>query len=600
MKLQENILFHDRYRLLKFLGPSGFFSEDWLVEDAKTNMIVVLKVYAPGTGLDEDGVKLFSREFSIVFNFNHRNLLRPSHFDVCDRMPYLILPFCKHDSAAKLVGKISEEEAWKFLHDVAAGLSYLHMQNPPVIHPINPGNVMIDNTGQFMITNFGISAKIRNTLRKSVGEEYISGAAVAYMGPERFSGHKTPPKASDIWALGATLYELLVGDTPFGNEGGLRQKIGTEIPHLQGNYSAELKDIIYRCLSTDPLDRPTADTLVEWALQHKRSEKNPVVCECEAVVSRDKANEVEPRPNEGIGIFNKINYMNKNLESNKQIIVSQESGTDEEKQNDAMSNETVEQQCSSGANDPSATMTEEQIRQIANKKYDNVRFFSDGLAAVKLNGMAYGKWGFIDKTGKEVIPFKYDDAWRFSEGLAAVKLNGKWGFIDKTGKKVIPSKYGGAWRFSEGLAAVKLNGKWGFIDKTGKKVIPSKYDYALNFSEGLALVELNGKWGFIDKTGNEVIPLKYDGAWSFSEGLAAVELNGKWGFIDKTGTEAIPFKYDHAWSFFGGFACVNLMNGEEFYIDKTGKQITESKCAHIHTVYYDGKYCQDCGEYLGR
>jgi hypothetical protein len=83
---------------------------------------------------------------------------------------------------------------------------------------------------------------------------------------------------------------------------------------------------------------------------------------------------------------------------------------------------------------------------------------------------ANGKWGFIDKTGKEVIPLKYDDARSFSEGLASVNLNGKWGYIDKTGKEVIPFKYDDAWPFSKGRAEVKLDGEWFYIDKTGKCV----------------------------------------------------------------------------------------------------------------------------------
>lgn len=62
-----------------------------------------------------------------------------------------------------------------------------------------------------------------------------------------------------------------------------------------------------------------------------------------------------------------------------------------------------------------------------------------------------------------VIPAKYYLAENFSEGLAAVKINGKWGFIDKTGKMVIPATFSGAKDFSEGLAAVEINGKWGYI-----------------------------------------------------------------------------------------------------------------------------------------
>ena len=99
-------------------------------------------------------------------------------------------------------------------------------------------------------------------------------------------------------------------------------------------------------------------------------------------------------------------------------------------------------------------------------------------------------------------------AWKdeYYEGLASVKLNGKWGFIDKTGKEVIPIKYDNAGSFSERLASVKLNDKWGFIDKTGKEVIPIKYDDVYSFSEiSLALVKLEGKWFYINPKGECVI-----------------------------------------------------------------------------------------------
>jgi hypothetical protein len=64
------------------------------------------------------------------------------------------------------------------------------------------------------------------------------------------------------------------------------------------------------------------------------------------------------------------------------------------------------------------------------------------------------KWGFVDKTGKEVIPFKYDAIGKFSEGLCAVRFDWYWGFVDFTGKEVIPCKYIEVGEFFEGLCAV--------------------------------------------------------------------------------------------------------------------------------------------------
>ena len=264
MQLQQDILFDNRYRLIKLLG-SGGFSEVWLVEDIKVNYKkMALKVYAPGRGLDDDGVQLFSREFELVFDLNHTNLLRPAHFNVCDRSPYLLLPLCEQGSAQKLIGKISEEEAWRFLHDVASGLAHLHQQDPPIIHQdIKPDNILISQNGQYLITDFGISAKIRSTLRKSVGIVKTSGGTIAYMSPERFGENNEPIKASDVWALGSTLFELISGDSPFGDHGGLIQKGGADIPNIQGKWSVNLIKIIQSCLAKEAWDRPLAKDLVK-------------------------------------------------------------------------------------------------------------------------------------------------------------------------------------------------------------------------------------------------------------------------------------------------------------------------------------------------
>ena len=212
-------------------------------------------------------------------------------------------------------------------------------------------------------------------------------------------------------------------------------------------------------------------------------------------------------------------------------------------------------------------------REVIPCKYDIALDFREGLAMVKMSG----KYGFIDKTGREVAPCQYDDAEDLHEGMALVKKNDKWGFIDKTGREVIPCKYVFANDFHEGLATVEKNGKYGYIDKTGREVAPCKYDIANDFSEGLAVVVLKSfKYGFIDKTGREVIPRKYVFANDFHEGLAIVEKNGKRGYIDKTGREVIPCKYDEVYIFSEGLAVVEK-NGKLGHIDKTGHEVTPCK-----------------------
>lgn len=265
MELTTGLLFADRYKFIRQLGRGGF-AEVWLAEDNLTGVQVAVKVYAPGTGLDENGIKIFTQEFSVVFDMNHTNLLRPTHYDCYERMPYLIMPLIKNGSAFKFIVEgrnIPEDECWKMLHDVASGLAYLHEKMPPLIHQdIKPDNIMIDDEGRYLITDFGISARVRSTIRGAQAQEQ-SGGTLAYMGPERFGPTPKPIMASDVWSMGAMMYELMTGTPPFGNHGGILQKNGADIPLIEENYTQELKNIVYACLAKEPWDRPSAKKIEE-------------------------------------------------------------------------------------------------------------------------------------------------------------------------------------------------------------------------------------------------------------------------------------------------------------------------------------------------
>jgi hypothetical protein len=153
------------------------------------------------------------------------------------------------------------------------------------------------------------------------------------------------------------------------------------------------------------------------------------------------------------------------------------------------------------------------------------RSFSEGLAAVQIKG----QWGYIDKTGRLAIEPRFEDAGDFYGGLAAVKLTVEesryvtcpmdeqgstrtstklYGYIDKTGRLVVPPQFEYAGPFSEGLANVSNCFKPFFIDRTGKVALRVPFDDASPFHEGLAQVlryEQGGaRSGYIDKTGKVV------------------------------------------------------------------------------------------------
>ncbi len=198
--------------------------------------------------------------------------------------------------------------------------------------------------------------------------------------------------------------------------------------------------------------------------------------------------------------------------------------------------------------------------------------FAEGFAMVTKSG----KWGFIDRTGKEVIALIYDNTHAFSQGLAAVSINGKWGFIDRTGKEVIPLQYDSVLPFFEGLSIVVKNGRYLAIDKNGieKIVLPDNYKFRLHFIDGVATIENDGKFGLITKEGQEIVPPQYDDSFSgifFHNGLAAVRKNGKSGCIDINGRLVIPIRYDNYLSFrLNETDSIIMLNGERFYKDSKG------------------------------
>ena len=264
MLLQSNTIFDNHYTLIRQLGRGGF-SEVWLAHDSYMDIDVAIKIYAPGQGMDSNSINEFRREITGVFQLNHPNLLCPKHLGIWENRPYLIMAYCPAGSCVKRVGKMTEAELWKLIHDVAAGLAYLHEKD--IVHQdIKPDNILIDTEGNYLITDFGISTRARSTLRKSVMSTTNSAGTLAYMGPERFSTQPAPTKASDIWSLGAMLYELLEGVTPFPPDfGGSMLNAGAAIPTINASVSENIKQTIYKMLSKETWDRPTATTLIQWA-----------------------------------------------------------------------------------------------------------------------------------------------------------------------------------------------------------------------------------------------------------------------------------------------------------------------------------------------
>lgn len=271
--MHKNKLFAGRYFLKKRVG-GGSFGDVWLANDNETGLDVALKIYIR---VDEQGINDFREEFKMSFALNHANLLHSNYFSIYQNQPFLVMPYCEKGSLASYVGKIQDEiDVWKCIRDIAGGLEYLHGKD--IVHrDIKPNNILLADNGLCMITDFGESETIKTTLRRlSTRNHSNKGGSIPYMAPERFEGASSV-KASDIYALGVSLYELLEGKLPFEGNGGMMQLHGAEPPVLSSKWSTNLSELLLRCLAKEPWNRPTAHEigkLAEQSLSHVTANKS--------------------------------------------------------------------------------------------------------------------------------------------------------------------------------------------------------------------------------------------------------------------------------------------------------------------------------------
>jgi hypothetical protein len=248
-----------------------------------------------------------------------------------------------------------------------------------------------------------------------------------------------------------------------------------------------------------------------------------------------------------------------------------------------------------------------QGRVVIEPQYDSVTPFAEGLAGFEvgrtqerlrgaISWSRSGPSGFIDRSGTVVIPAEWTNVWCFREGRAVVCIGGtmkpnllldgrealsdlKYGYLDRTGRVVIPGEYDLANSFSEGLAVVQIGdgscrARYGYIDANGNRIIPLTLTSASAFKNGLAQVRRRGrKWRdvslVINRAGRVVLEVRLQGLGPFSGGLAAASSGGAYGFIDIEGRWVIEPQFDQVEPFEDGLA--EVQRGDWYgLIDKAG------------------------------
>ncbi|MBX7254035.1 MAG: serine/threonine protein kinase, partial [Candidatus Promineofilum sp.] len=212
MTLAIGSILQNRYRIVKLIGQGGFGAvyRGW---DLSLEQPVAVK---ENFGSDAESQRQFEREAKLLAGLRHPNLPRVGdHFVVPGQGQYLVMDFVEGKSLTTLLsergGPLDEAEVLPWMRQVCEALDYLHTRTPPIIHrDVKPDNIIVAPDGRPMLVDFGISKVYDPGKGTTIGAKAVTPG---YSPPEQYGRGRTDAR-SDVYALGATLYTLLTGQTP--------------------------------------------------------------------------------------------------------------------------------------------------------------------------------------------------------------------------------------------------------------------------------------------------------------------------------------------------------------------------------------------------
>jgi serine/threonine-protein kinase len=229
--------------------------------DRTTGQSVAIKIPLMALEGDVAGYERFQREEQIGASLNHPGVLKVVKVDAPKSRPYLVMEFLEGETLAKIMStrkKLPEAEAIAYASEICDALDYLH-SNGIVHRDLKPQNIMVCADGSLRLFDFGI-ARVEKARRLTfVGLTPTLGTP-DYISPEQVRG-KRGDHRSDIYSLGAILYEMVTGSTPFEGESpyvvmNARVTGDPEAPRkLNPEISASLEEVILHAMERDPRQR---------------------------------------------------------------------------------------------------------------------------------------------------------------------------------------------------------------------------------------------------------------------------------------------------------------------------------------------------------
>lgn len=270
----------DRYELKEILGRGGM-GIVWRAYDETLRQDIAIKMLPEMVAADDTAIRELQRETARSQKLSHPHILRIYDFAEAGRSCGITMELVEGGNLAQArlkqdneVFDVDELKVW--VEQLCQALEYAHGKAKVVHRDLKPANLMVDEDGDLKIADFGIAASVSESVSR-VSQQAGSSGTPLYMSPQQIMGQR-PAVTDDIYALGATLYELLVGKPPFFSGQIVMQVLNAPVPELNeqrqwiasengktvGEVPAAWVETIIACLAKEPTDRPQSAKEV-WA-----------------------------------------------------------------------------------------------------------------------------------------------------------------------------------------------------------------------------------------------------------------------------------------------------------------------------------------------
>lgn len=271
------------YRIISLLGAGGM-GEVYLAEDSRLGRQVALKLLPDHLSDDPDRVRRFRQEARAASALNHPNLTSIYEIEQVNGRFFIAMEFVNGETLRRVItrGPVPPAEALRITEQIASALAEAHQIG--IVHrDIKPENIMLDVRGRVKILDFGLAKYMRDpNPAGSTVDSYLTTPGLlmgttAYMSPEQVRAFVVDAR-TDIWSLGAVLYEMLVGAPPF--DGLTRSDVIAAILEREpapislspSSATAKLGTIIGKMLAKDRRQRYSTATELVQDLESLRGE----------------------------------------------------------------------------------------------------------------------------------------------------------------------------------------------------------------------------------------------------------------------------------------------------------------------------------------